>query len=115
METYTWANAATTILIRGSDNACIPADADNIDYQAYLASGVKAAKYVLPVDPSAAQKQALQTHLEALITSFNSKYKGLSLSNSDSLAAASLKLLNIGADWSDCQNIKLLYDTINSI
>jgi hypothetical protein len=50
--TDTYAFTASGSLIRGSDQAFIPVDPANRDYQAYLASGIAATPYVAPPAPT---------------------------------------------------------------
>ena len=45
---YRWANAEHTLIVRIADNAYIPADPSNRDYQEIVASGVAIGEYVPP-------------------------------------------------------------------
>lgn len=118
-ETYTWEDAAHSGVTKGSTGGFISiADPNSSDYQEFLrwqASGKSATEYLAPIIPVSSQRVALQANLDGYIATLNSKYAGLSLSSSDTLGAATLKLLGVGAEYSDCTNLKMLYDVINSL
>jgi len=61
-----------------------------------------------------ARRAAIQARLESLIAELNAKYS-IELSVSLSVSEASALLLAACADWTDCNNLKLLYDTINTM
>lgn len=119
---YKWADAERATLIDG-DGRFIPAVEGNRDFQAFLASGETAAPWKTPEELDAelaaaaakeARRAAIQARLESLIAELNAKYS-IELSASLSVSEASALLLAAGAAWADCNNIKLLYDTINTM
>ena len=68
-ETYTWANEAQDSLKRGSDDATVPVDQGNNDYQSFLAwqaSGKTASAFV---PPPAEKRQWTPYQLYGLFTS----------------------------------------------